>query len=366
MPKKQKMAQPLPPLIEQIPLPPTPELQQNLPTAQVPFPPLVPDDQPKMSGDGGIVKAFESCVIEVNNEEDDAILHEEKPTDFIVSQAVQAQHRASRRQKGEEPSSSTNTHQQNAVHVTMDPKNMIVPLPMMMGSINGKPVKVLMDTGSTVTIVPKSLIDEMKATVIPCNENFFGLGTNNIPIYGKAELHITISNVSITISAAVTDGDQFIFAIVDIIFGCDSMEKLGTLIFKFSKRLVEIAPENDEDIPSTSGGTDEQTEYAKWLIEYIFDKKGPTDPKIPCKDPKDYGELQQFLRAAHEYARNDPQMIEAIRPLMELLASGKFKWERKHKAAYRRTLGLLYEFFSTVNEEEAQSRLRAMGFPSQD
>jgi hypothetical protein len=42
------------------------------------------------------------------------------------------------------------------------------------------------------------------------------------------------------------------------------------------------------------------------------------------------------------------------------------QWEHKHKAAYRRTLGLLYEFFSTVNEEEAQSRLGAMGFPSQD
>jgi hypothetical protein len=238
-------------------------------------------------------------------------------------------------------------------NVLMDPKNKQIALPMLVGRINGKTVRVLLDTGSTVTVVPKSLIYEVKASFCPCKESLCGLGSESIPICGRAELPITMSNISITISALVAEGNQFVFSIANVIMGNDSLKKMGPLRFDFALNSVEPVDAVDQGVgPSTSNAEAKQaSEFGNWLCEYIFDNKGPVNPRIPCKYPQSLREVNQVLGVTANYARNHPQLGAATHPLMQLMIRDQFKWGDKEKKAYTDTLRLLYNAINTAIEE---------------
>lgn len=118
------------------------------------------------------------------------------------------------------------------------------------GSVAGRPVEVLVDTGASNTVIDIGLARELELTLTPVIEGGAGVGGAAVPVYRASGVNLTVGDVRI-------DGDVFTMDLAAVnaavearggtafraVLGGDAMRKLdAVLLYRENTLLMLEAP----------------------------------------------------------------------------------------------------------------------------
>uniref|UniRef100_A0A914HFQ9 Peptidase A2 domain-containing protein n=1 Tax=Globodera rostochiensis TaxID=31243 RepID=A0A914HFQ9_GLORO len=115
------------------------------------------------------------------------------------------------------------------------------------GKINSVPVRCLLDTGASVTVAQRSLINQINCSVIPTMEEAISASGHLIRFREKAEVWLDIAGSRALIMVYFTeDPKSGVRRDYQVLLGCDSLEKMPLVTFDIqNRRLAIINPTNE-------------------------------------------------------------------------------------------------------------------------
>jgi hypothetical protein len=218
-------------------------------------------------------------------------------------------------------------------------------LPIMVGTIKGNPVRVLFDTGATVTVAPLSIVKKWGVRVKPIKDALRGIGQTPLEITGQAYAALNICSNVFPLTIMTAKGKCEMFNMFDIILGTDSMKNMGELRFDFNNCAVKVIVQSEDLMNSAESAQSSSSmpplDYSQWLFNHILSMKYSNHSEFPLRSPTNMREVIQLLGVTAKI--QSPAMKEILTPIIKIVESGDYEWTKECEAAYQPILNLLFQ-----------------------